>query len=262
MNIPAVEQEAKQATYDFYYTNKKAPRENRSQLADDFLAEWASKVDVIKPMMTHPETRRKEFLSKYSIADILADFILNADIEAEKTEEYPVENPDKRVNGDRKREKKERHLVLDGELDDEEEDEPLPPYSVLEHDFNSEDPFEALFTESTAYQVEELTSLIEQTKRERSQTVQAYTDPSRPWNEETPNKYRTAKNVSRAIRELNIFRVRKCVVCGGAFYAHDWRRQTCDLQRSKAGATPSQCEVIYHRKYEKGEYLGKENSIS
>lgn len=261
------DKEVKRAIFSFYYEYRKMPQDERNRLADEFLAEWSGKVDITKKITPHPATKRKSYAPSYSVADIIADFIMQPMMAEERCAEYPVLNNDTEVRREQARRSTDKHphyhLVFDGEMPTDRfgMSEGMPPFSMDESDFNNEDPFEILFGEPDASTVEELCKLIEDVKANRTYFVNKYEDLKKDWNEETKNKKRTAKNIDNAIRKLDVSRVRECIVCGQAFYAHDWRRETCDTQRTREGLKPSECEKKYHRIHAEWGDLSKPKAI-
>ncbi|SFS76207.1 hypothetical protein [Paenibacillus sp. 453mf] len=71
--------------------------------------------DLMRPRYTHPMTRRKSFLKKVSILDILADFIIKAKMSEETKANHPVKNADAAYYDDHVRSKK--VISLDALLD-------------------------------------------------------------------------------------------------------------------------------------------------
>ncbi|MDQ0492276.1 hypothetical protein [Paenibacillus brasilensis] len=58
----------------------------------------------------HPMTRRKNYLSRFSILEILADFIIKADMVTERTASHPVKNADAEFYREQQRKKREISL--------------------------------------------------------------------------------------------------------------------------------------------------------
>lgn len=200
--------------------------------------------------MQHPNTRRKDFRRKYSVLEVLTDFILDVNQVDERSQEYPINNAEKRFRDETKRQENELSVVYDEQRPND-ENYRTPPCSIEEHAFNTSNPVEnAIFREPTAETVEYLTALLKHVKDNEEVYVERYADPNKPWNEESPHKKRTPKNVRQAIRNLELERVRECRECGGAFYAHDRRQIVCDLQKYKDSKL-SMCQIKNKRKNEK-----------
>jgi hypothetical protein len=252
------------AVHEFWRTHAKAPPAWRNHLVDQFLADLTAKgVNLTEPIMRHPKIYRKTF-RKYSILEIMADFLLDVNQVAERSEDYPVWNSEKALREERRQQQNERSIVFDEELEDHQDEYTrLPPYSVLEHSFNKRNPIEELFfAEPRAETVEELTQLINEVKANEDYYVNKYADPNKPWNQTVTDKKRTAKNVRKAIRALDVTRVRECRVCGGAFYAHDRRRWICDVQPHPRVKKLSCCEYTNIKNHQKMSDLDKTNSYS
>lgn len=245
MYMTKEEQESIYWTHQFLKSNKDAPFSIRKLLVVYFLEEWKEKVDIFRPIMRHPVTRKKS-ARFVCISDIMTDFLLDVDQVAERSEEYPIENPDKQARRENAQRANELSLVMDSERQDD-DNYRMPPYSIDERALNGRDPIaDIFFAEGTAESVEELITLLQEVKVNEDYNVNKYADES-PWNAEQPDKRRTIKNVRKAIREIEINRVRECKECGGAFYAHDRRRHICDVQKYP-GSNESACEVKNHRK--------------
>jgi hypothetical protein len=224
------------ATHEFYKRHKGKPFDDRKLLVDAFCAEWRYKINLTSEIMRHPSTRKRES-RLYCVHDIITDYLLDVDQVAERVQEYPLENADKRA-----RRPQELAIILDGN-----ETEKLQPFSVEENAFNGLDPIEELFfAESRAETVAELAVLLQEVKENEMYYVNKYADET-AWNEKQPEKKRTIKNVRAAIRGLQLARLRECKVCGGAFYAHDLRRVVCDAQKFPK-SSESACEIKSHRK--------------
>lgn len=242
------EREAVRATLEFWRKNEKAPQSWRNRLVEEFTEQWRFKVDLTKPIMRHPKIYRKQ-RRKYSILEVLADFILDVEQVAERNEEYPVQNREKMFNDEKDRIKNELSIVFDSDYSGD--DYRTPPYSIEEYTFNTDNPVEdALFRKSKAETVEELRALLRHVKDNAELYVKRYADPTKDWNEETKDKKRTPENVRKAIYALELDRVRECKICGGAFYAHDRRQVVCDIQKDK-NSNYSTCQKLNKRINEK-----------
>lgn len=220
--------------------SKAAPQQWRNQLVEQFTEQWID-ADLYSPIMKHPESKRKDS-RKYSVLDILADFLLNADQVAERKEEYPVQNPNKRAKVENEIETTQLGIATEGDYD--EDTGMLPPFTIDEAKLTSNDPIkEIFFAESCAKSVAEFKELVEHVKEYRNYYVATYV-------EEMPEKGRDRRQTMEAIRKMDVERVRECPECGGAFYAHDLRRHVCDLQKYP-NRQKSACEVNNKRKTQK-----------
>jgi hypothetical protein len=238
----------------FLKNHKDAPFPVRRLLVTYFCEEWQGKIDLIKPLMLHPYSRKKD-RALYSVHDILTDFLLDVDQVAERSENYPVENADKRARSNNAMRSRELSIVFEGE-----EYERLPSFSIEESALSSRDPIEEIFfAESCAETVEEMSEMLREVKENEDYYVNKYADET-AWNEKQPEKKRTIRNVRAAIRSLDINRVRECKECGGAFYAHDRRRHICDTQKYP-NSEESACEVKNHRKRGKKPNLAQKKAI-
>jgi hypothetical protein len=242
----------------FLTDHNDAPFPIRKLLVQYFCEEWQDKIELTKPLMLHPYCRKKD-RNQYSVHDILTDFLLDVDQVAERSEEYPVENADKRARRNNAMRSKELSIVFDSERAGE-DDYRTPPFSIEESALSSRDPIEEIFfAESCAETVEGLEDLLTEVKENEDYYVNMYADESE-WNENQPDKRRTIKNVRAAIRSLDLKRVRECKECCGAFYAHDWRRHICDAQKYPR-SEESACEVKNHRKRSKKPKLTQKKAI-
>lgn len=258
MYLTKEEQESIYWTHQFLKSHKDAPFSVRKLLAVYFLEEWKGKVDIFRPIMRHPVTRKKS-ARFVCISDIITDYLLDVDQVAERSEEYPIENPDRQARRENTQRVSELSLVMDSGSPDDDSYR-TPPYSIEERALNGRDPIaDIFFAEATAESAEELTALLQEVKANEDYYVNKYADES-PWNAEQPDKKRTIKEVRKAIREIETNRVRECKECGGAFYAHDRRRHICDMQKYP-GSKESACEVKNHRKRAKKLDLAQEKAI-
>jgi hypothetical protein len=253
MHLTAEEKKAIPAVHAFWADHCKIDTGFRSLLVKYFTEEWEGKIDMTRPITKHPATKRKE-LTLYSILDILTDFILVADQVAEREEEYPIANPDRRARETRKIRSTEYSLVLDESIKDDDEDYRRPPFSVEERSLPAADTVtDVLFGDNCCESVEDLQDLLRHVKQFPHFYVATYA-------EEMPEKRRDRKVAEKSIKALDISRVRECDVCGGAFYAHDLRRHVCDIQKYPQSLN-SACEVKNHRKREKNRYLAQRKAI-
>ncbi|PQP85462.1 hypothetical protein [Paenibacillus sp. AR247] len=84
-------------------------------VTDELQAAGWTREKLSTPRYRHPMTRRKNYLVKYSLLEILADFIIKADMIAERRKDNPVLNADAEVY--REKRKKKREISLDAFLD-------------------------------------------------------------------------------------------------------------------------------------------------
>lgn len=254
MFLTKSEHQAIAAVFQFWDQHKKsAPQSWRNQLVENFIAEWTGRVNLTKPLMRHPDTRKKNYKREFSIMDILTDFILSVDQVEERKKEYPIQNEEKRLRVESRSKELERSIIFDEEMPDSTDEYTVkPPYSIEERAFNSRNPIEEIFfAESRLETVEELIGEIEKIKRNEDFYIDKYTDVE---------KKRTPAIVRKAIRELDSTRVTQCLECGTAFYTHDRRRKVCDTQKYP-NSNLSACEVNFHRKREETRYLAQKKSI-
>lgn len=224
---------------EFLLSHKDAPPNVRKVLVTYFIDEWKHKVSLTREIMRHPVIRKKS-MKLYSIHDILTDWLLDIDQVAERTHEYPIENADKRARVEKHVRKNVYSLVLDGVRQDDEEYR-TPPYSVEESSLDAQDPIEDIFfSDSTLSTVDELRERLLHVKKFREFYVTTYSS-------EMPEKGRSREAVDKAIRKLDVTKVKQCDTCGGAFYAYYRGRIHCDIQKYP-GSEKSACEVIAHRK--------------
>ncbi|QKE72130.1 hypothetical protein HPK19_04655 [Arthrobacter citreus] len=234
-------EEVIKAVHQFWTDHKDAPSEWRSQLVENFTKEWEDRVNLSKPIMKHPSLRLKSYRRSYSVLEILTDFILDIKQVAEWKEEYPLYNAEKEYRTERQDESKILYIA-----DKEEESRGLS-YTVSQEKIMSRSIEDILFAEYTAESVPELTALILTAKQLEDIYVIKYEDPTRNWNEDNHLKKRTATNIKRAIRKLDVNRVKECKECGGAFYANDLRQIVCDSQRVKENEL-SMCQIKFKKK--------------
>ncbi|WP_286884078.1 hypothetical protein [Aneurinibacillus sp. UBA3580] len=216
---------------DFWIENNEAmPREWRSTLVSRFIEELqiegVTMDELSAPTIKHPQLIKKSTSMRHSALDILADFIMNIDMIEERKSEYPVLN----VEAELYREKKSVSIIFDEQIEYD-SDAPMPPNSIYEHTFNTENPVEeALFSEKVQYSIEELREVIRQVKEDIDHYVVIYADGS-DWNAENKEKKRTPENVREAILTLDETKIKMCSECGCAFYSRNARQIVCDVMR-------------------------------
>ncbi|MFD2681485.1 hypothetical protein [Bacillus seohaeanensis] len=253
MYLSTYESQAIPAIHAFWADHCHVEQTFRNVLVKYFTEEWSDKIDLTRPITKHPATKKKEF-TLYSVLDILTDFILASGQVAEREQEYPVANADKRARQSAEIRHHEYSLVLDEEHPNNDDDYRTPPYSIEESSLPAADHvMEVLFADSCCEKVEELQDLIAHVKQYPYFYVATYA-------EEMPEKNRDRKKAEKSIKALDVNRVRECKVCGGAFYAHDLRRRVCDIQKYPK-SQDSACEVKNHRNREKNRYLAQKKAI-
>lgn len=234
------------AIYDLWYkhyTDDKITTKYRNDMSRVFMALWAdpTKIKVGKPFLRHPATRLKDFSRSYTIAEVLADFVMRVKASEEKYEEYPVHGVEKVLRDNAKDRK---HLV--------------GIYSQDESDRDSAEDYEHLRkyrlpkqTAMSAYDMSEFSVVQQQSAvGERvieSDTAGNSTKAIREFKRVLRREKSKAKGYARLyandgydyddalrrIRRLDDKRVRECIECGEVFYAHDNRRYVCDLQHGR-----------------------------
>jgi hypothetical protein len=246
-----------QKVIGFLTEHKDAPREIRGELARELTDQLLEKdgctpVDLQTWTMLHPDLIRKSSARRYGILEVLADFILDVDMIAERSAEYPITNAEADLYRDKKRKRHERYLILDEHVSESDPDAPPPPGTIYEHAFNTGNPVEAaLFNVQPSGQmtVEALRDLIRKIKTNPEPYVRKYADGS-AWNADRPEKRRTKRAVRAAIRALDERRVRTCRVCRNGFYSRNGRF-VCDVVRSREDPSKSLCDREYEKNYKK-----------
>lgn len=76
-------------------------------VTDALLSVGWSRKKLEAPRYRHPMTRRKNYLARFSILDILADFIMKAGMIEERSASHPVKNADGEVYREKQRKKRE-----------------------------------------------------------------------------------------------------------------------------------------------------------
>lgn len=235
------------ALNDLWYANytKLIKQAERNQLAADFAEQWLdpSRIKVDKPFIRHPATARKVFQRNYTVAEVLADFILRAKRKEEKSAEYPILNRDTELRREQSRRQYERSIVFESETDDDAEGmaESLPPYSVYERDLTIDNSIESELFAETSPTVDDFRRQLGKVKANVRKYAREY-----------EAKGYSYSDTLRRIKRLDLSRVRECVECGQAFYAHDLRRYVCDMQhgRTEKGERSelSTCELSADRR--------------
>lgn len=188
--------------------------------------------------MRHPALLRKS-AKRFSIGDILADFIMNVDEVAERSAEYPVHGPEREFREESKR------MACESLLRTERAEE-YAPGTVYEDTFTVNNPVEsALFDVPPNMSAEELRGELTAIQRHPDDFIARYADNG-AWNREDTVRQRTALEVRAAIVRLDMRRVRVCAVCGNAFYSHKpqyGRVKVCDVMPHRKRRLYSVCEV-------------------
>lgn len=221
----------------------------RNRIAWCFAKRWLdpSKVKIDKPFIRHPATARKVKQRNYTVAEVLADFVMRVDQVVEKEEMYPIFNQDTEIRREGIRRDRERSIIFESEYDQavaevSESKTPgatyrKPPYSIDESNFNNENPVESVLFADPKPTVESFRRQLAKVKRQAARYATRYTGMG----------YDYADTVRR-IRRLDLERIRECLECGQPFYAHDLRRQLCDLQHGKTEkgerSESSMCELL------------------
>jgi hypothetical protein len=215
----------------FWYSNKHVKDgRQRSILVDALLAELFAAGYTVEQLrqtkIIHPKLARKERLKRYSVLDVLADFILDVDQVAERREDYPVLNAETERRRERERAAIEVPLIT---YDDAEDDDTLKPNEPV-----LANSVEDVLFKTKDVTVDELKALIREVKENPDRYVWRF----------SKRTGREPREVMRLIKRLDESRVKECVVCGGSFYAHDRRRQVCDLIPHPVNPRYSFCEFV------------------
>lgn len=249
----------KDALYRFWFDHYTKPytTAQRNQLVEDFASEWldSSKIKMDKPVFYHPMNclKRRYDETKRTAMDILADFIMRANMHEERRAEYSVTHAEQELTNADDRKELERSIFFQYEEDAMEEGERVPPYSIRESSIVLENSIEVTLFLETAPDVKKY--------REELKKVMEYPEF---WATTLSEEYGYDKaEALREIKGLELDRVRECLICGNGFYAHDKRRHICDQQHgrdTKGNRTKhSACENIYQQEYNAKYY---EKSIS
>ncbi|MGG3691119.1 hypothetical protein [Heyndrickxia ginsengihumi] len=263
------QEKAVQAALDaFWYEHYTKPHtsKQRNELAAVFADKWIdrSKIKPDKVFIRHPATQRRLYDHSYTVAEVLADFIMRVDQVKERDEEFPISNPDHDVNGKFKRRERERFILFrDDEDQSPEETKPMPPYSVKVNDIVLPNSIEDIIFAETAPDVGVFRAQLRKVKKFAEFYATTFAE-----------EYGYDKQEAlRGIKRLDLSRIRECEICGSAFYAHDLRRHVCDMQRGimtrkEKGKKPvyevterSTCEIIRDNKKAQERYLGEKKSI-
>lgn len=241
----------------FWYEHYTKPytTDQRNQLVEEFTEKWLnrSKFKISKAFIRHPATKTRQFSRNYTVMDVLADFIMRVDQVEERSEEYPIGNPDYEVNGTRRRQEKERSIFFQGDQDCLKEGDTVPAYCVTEDQFEQKNSIEDILFVETAPDVEQFRKELRHVKRFPEFYSTSFAEE---YNYEK-------KDALRRIKKLDLSRVRECYICGSAFYAHDLRRHVCDMQRGIADKKPSvqsACELERDRQASQNSYLVEKKS--
>lgn len=258
----SIKQEVISRVSEFVVSNKDSPTDQRSQkvkeftdkLVDLLIKKGYKGTELQSWEMKHPQLMKKSKARRYSILEILSDYILNVDQVAERKAEYPIMNVETEIRRENKRKKSESPLVLDEWMTgDHSNDWPETkiPGAIYEHSFNKFDSVQdELFPKETgSMSAEEIRKMIREVKAKPERYVQKYADGS-AWNEDKLNIKRTRRRVRAAIRKLDEKRVRTCRVCKNGFYSRNGRH-VCDVVQRKENPNKSVCEREYEKNYKK-----------
>lgn len=229
--------------YDFYTSN--ITTKERNELVEEFTEQWldSTKIKVDKPAYYHPMNRLKQRYDQPPVTamSILADFILRASEVSERDEEYPVHNAESELTREDNRKRDEVGLFSD-EIDVEAGER--VPYGMI----SEAEAIAQMYTPRKPLEVEGYRMELARVKRYVGFYATTFLE------EYGYNKDDTL----RKIKALRLERVRECLVCGGAFYAHDLRRSVCDQQHGimtgGRRSTQSACELLYAQSYQKEYY--------
>lgn len=244
-------QQTQLALNELFYSEATKPKtltiEQRKQNVDDFIAFYVEELGInpSENLFKEPSTRKKDFLVKYSLSYILGNYLLAPVAKSERSEEYPVRSHENHVRDLKQQAIKERYIVAhDAEKTLQEQNAPLPAYSVRESDVRpSESPEDMLFKESKL-DVDALVLLIENTKADAANVAcDLYIERG----------YSIDATLLK-IRALDSSKVVKCPICDGPYYRRNSNRNCCDSQigivQTKGGyktTSKSMCDVIYDR---------------
>jgi hypothetical protein len=244
----------------FVVANKDVPREWRSELVRKLTEEITA--EIIEAggshdrlwtwTMRHPALMKKEGAQLHTIADVLADFILNVDQVAERTAEYPIYNAEREYRDANARKQREVSLLLDEDRADDTGDWPQPTRigTVSEDAFNEGNPVEsALFDEPLGMAGETLSAELVRLKAKPTPFIRRYADGG-PWNRANTGTRRTPENVLRAINNIELRRVKECIVCGNGFYSHSkqpGRQKVCDVMPHPQNTVLTFCQHVRDR---------------
>jgi len=236
--VSRAEAMVQKAIYDLWfgnYSNDSLTTEDRIKMTEDFTSEYADpdKVKVDKPFLRHPMTYRKQFQRTATIAEVLGDFILRIDQVCERDEEYPIHGTEKVFMDGQKAQKRELSIYAQAEQD---RAEALSTSHLVKYRFTNG-------TTRPSYSIDEADVIAEASLVGRHKagykapTVAEFGSTLRKV-KANPDKWATHFALKgydyaitlRKIKRLDIGRVRECIECGEPFYAHDLRRNVCDLQ--------------------------------
>lgn len=197
--------------------------------------------------MRHPDLLKKKGARMYSIADVLADYIMDIDQVDEHYAEYPVYNAEKEYRDNKEREKTEVSLILDKESEGNDGGEwPAKKAKgvISENSITHNNSIEDVLFDGISMSAKELAANLTQIKKRPDAFIRRYADGS-AWNRTNDSKRRTPINVRHAIERIELRRVRKCVVCGNGFYSHSkqpGRQNACDVMNHPKNKKMSVCQ--------------------
>ncbi|MMZ52675.1 hypothetical protein D1872_144520 [compost metagenome] len=97
-----------QIVNEFWDQNKNAPCEKRNEIAQTFINELLTEGITMRQLQTlirmrHPSIRIKDKRHRFTLLEIVADFILDIKMIPERKEEYPISNAEAQYYRERQR---------------------------------------------------------------------------------------------------------------------------------------------------------------
>lgn len=238
----------------FIIENKHATRNERAELVRVLTEEILGQIveaggdrDRLSIwMMRHPDLLKKN-ARMYSVADVLADFIMDIDQVDEHYAEYPVYNAEKEYRDNKEREQLEMSLILDKESEGNDGGEwPTKKAKgvISENSITPDNSIEDVLFDDSSMSAKELAAKLTRIKERPDAFIRKYADGS-AWNRTNGSKRRTPINVRHAIERIEVRRVRECIVCGNGFYSHSkqpGRQNTCDVMNHPKNKKMSVCQ--------------------
>ncbi|MGG0794377.1 hypothetical protein ABE137_10280 [Brevibacillus laterosporus] len=229
----------------FLTDHKQAPYDARNELVDAFIRGLdVSSSELQTLTMRHPDLVRKSSARRYSVLEVLADFILDVGMINERGAEYPITNASKDFRRAKERDKLELFILTDGE--------PSSARGVYETAFSVGNSVEdAVFNDEVAGEMtaESLRKLIRGVQNDPEPFIRKHADGS-AWNREQPEKKRTRRAVRATIRGIDLRKIRTCRVCKNGFYSRNGR-YVCDVVESRERRGISVCDRAYEKNYVK-----------
>ncbi|MGO1061084.1 hypothetical protein ACTL32_18380 [Planococcus sp. FY231025] len=240
----------KEALYELWFEHYTKPitLEQRLKLTQDFVDIWldSTQIKIDKPFIYHPSLHHKNRYDQppVTVQEVLADFILRAHMVAERDEEYPVTNPEAELNTADKRLKREVGLFSDN-IDAEAGER--TPYGTL----TDAEAIARMYTPRAPVTVKKLTAELARVKNYAEFYATTFAE-----------EYGYEKlDVLQRIKSLKLERIKTCVVCDGAFYPRNIRREVCDQQigvlLGGEISAESACELAFKSNYNAEYYQEK-----